>query len=248
MDLLNIKSLKVHIQGSEILSGVDLTVKAGEIHVVMGPNGTGKSTLANIICGHPDYELTSGTIAYEGENICELSPDQRALKGIFMSFQSPVEIPGVNNSYFLRAALNEKLKSQGQPPIDAADFLDLIKLRISQLGSTNDLVYRQLNVGFSGGEKKMNEILQMSVLEPKLSILDEIDSGLDIDALKLVAAGLQKLHTNKNAVIIITHYARILQYLDVDYVHIMLDGKIVKSGDKSLAYEIEENGYSNMTV
>ncbi len=247
MNILEINGLRANTDGNEILTGVDLNVRAGEIHVVMGPNGTGKSTLANVIAGHPDFDITTGNLDYCGEKLIGMAPDQRALKGIFMSFQTPVEVPGVNNMYFLRTALNEKRKFQGLEELDAADFLDLVNAVVARLGISNDMVHRQLNVGFSGGEKKRNEILQMLILAPRLSVLDEIDSGLDVDALKQVATGIQMAHTDQNAVILITHYARILEHITPDFVHIMVGGKIVESGDKALAYEIEKSGYAKFT-
>ena len=242
--MLEIKDLKASIKGKEILKGINLNVNNGEIHAIMGRNGSGKSTLANIIAGRDSYNVTNGEILYNNRSILNDTPEQRALEGIFMSFQYPVIIPGVNNTYFLKAALNAKRKYQGKAELDAVQFLDLIRKKLQIVGMEEKYLHRAVNDGFSGGEKKRNEILQMITLEPTLSILDETDSGLDIDALKVVAEGVNNYRQNDRAIVIITHYQRILRYLEVDHVHVLIDGKIVKSGDIELANQLEKKGYS----
>ncbi|RTZ58477.1 MAG: Fe-S cluster assembly ATPase SufC [Gammaproteobacteria bacterium] len=241
--LLEIKNLHAEVGGKEILKGIDLTVNYGEIHAIMGPNGSGKSTLSNVLAGREGYEVTEGEVIYKGKNLLELEPEERAREGIFMAFQYPVEIPGVNNSYFLKAALNAKLKHEGKPEIDAMDFLTLVRDRMKIVEMDDKFMSRGVNEGFSGGEKKRNEILQMAVLEPTLAILDETDSGLDIDALRIVAEGVNKLRSPERSVIMVTHYQRLLDYIVPDFVHVLSDGRIIKSGDKSLALELEEKGY-----
>ncbi len=241
--LLEIKNLHAQIDGKEILKGIDLTVNYGEIHAIMGPNGSGKSTLSNVLAGREGYEVTEGEVIYKGRNLLELEPEERAREGIFMAFQYPVEIPGVNNSYFLKAALNAKLKHEGKPEIDAMDFLTLVRDRMKIVEMDDKFMNRGVNEGFSGGEKKRNEILQMAVLEPTLAILDETDSGLDIDALRIVAEGVNKLRSPERSVIMVTHYQRLLDYIVPDFVHVLSAGQIIKSGDKSLALELEEKGY-----
>ena len=241
--MLEINNLNASIDGKEILKGINLNVKSGEIHAIMGRNGSGKSTLANIIAGREAYQVTSGDILYNNISILNDTPEHRALEGIFMSFQYPVIIPGVNNTYFLKAALNAKRKHQGKPELDAAEFLDMIRKKLQIVGMEEKYLHRAVNDGFSGGEKKRNEILQMITLEPSLAILDETDSGLDIDALKIVAEGVNNYRQDDRAIIIITHYQRILRYLEADYVHVLIDGKIAKSGGEELAEELEEKGY-----
>ncbi len=241
--MLEIKNLHASIEGKEILKGIDLEVKAGEVHAIMGPNGSGKSTLANILAGREEYEVTEGTVLYQGENLLELDPEERAHKGIFLAFQYPVEIPGVSNVYFLRTALNEVRKSQGLEELDAAQFLKLVRKKIDLVELDKSLLNRAVNEGFSGGEKKRNEIFQMAVLEPKLAILDETDSGLDIDALRIVANGVNTLKKPENATIVVTHYQRLLDYIVPDVVHVLYKGRIVKSGGKELALELESKGY-----
>ena len=240
--MLEINNLKASIDGKEILKGINLNVKSGEIHAIMGRNGSGKSTLANIIAGREAYQVTSGDILYNNISILNDTPEHRALEGIFMSFQYPVIIPGVNNTYFLKAALNAKRKHQGKPELDAAEFLDMIRKKLQIVGMEEKYLHRAVNDGFSGGEKKRNEILQMITLEPSLAILDETDSGLDIDALKIVAEGVNNYRQHDRAIIIITHYQRILRYLEADYVHVLIDGKIAKSGGEELAEALEEKG------
>ncbi|MBL7014619.1 MAG: Fe-S cluster assembly ATPase SufC [Candidatus Marinimicrobia bacterium] len=241
--MLNINNLKASIDGKSILKGINLNIKPGEMHAIMGLNGSGKSTLANIISGRDSYTITEGNVIYKGESLLDKSPELRALKGIFMSFQYPVVIPGVNLTYFLKAALNAHRKHRGEDELDAMHFLKLIREKIKQVDIDEKYLKRAVNEGFSGGEKKRNEILQMITLEPSLSILDETDSGLDIDALKIVANGVNQYRTSENAFLVITHYQRLLNYLKPDYVHVLIDGKIVKSGDMSLALELEEKGY-----
>ncbi len=241
--MLEIKNLRVSVDGNEILKGVDLSVNAGEIHAIMGPNGSGKSTLAQAIAGHPAYRVTAGTIEYEGEDLLEVQPEQRARKGIFLAFQYPVAIRGITNAYFLRSALNAIRKEQGLEELDAIDFLDVLEEKLEVIGWGESVINRPVNDGFSGGEKKRNEILQMAVLEPRLAVLDETDSGLDIDALKTVAAAVNKLHKPDNATVVVTHYQRLLNHIEPDYVHVLTDGRIVKSGGKELALELEERGY-----
>lgn len=242
--MLKINNLYAGVDGKEILKGISLTVKPGELHAIMGRNGSGKSTLANVITGRENYEIMSGSITYNGENLLDMSPENRALSGIFMSFQYPVVIPGVNNTYFLRAALNAKLKNQGLDEINASDFMRLIREKLKLVNMDEKYLSRAVNDGFSGGEKKRNEILQMLTLEPALSILDETDSGLDIDALKIVAKGVNNFRNSERSFLAITHYQRLLDYMNPDYVHVLIDGKILKSGDMTLAQELEEKGYS----
>ncbi|WP_456443082.1 Fe-S cluster assembly ATPase SufC [Caldithrix abyssi] len=241
--MLEIRNLHANVEGNEILKGINLTIKAGEIHAIMGPNGSGKSTLANVLAGRDLYEVTEGEILFEGKNLLEMTPEERAREGIFLAFQYPVEIPGVSNMYFLKTALNEKRKHLGLPEIDAADFLAIVKEKMKIVEMDQSLLNRPVNEGFSGGEKKRNEIFQMAVLEPKLAILDETDSGLDIDALRVVAEGVNHLHNDRNAFLVITHYQRLLQYIVPDFVHVLYNGKIVKSGGRDLALELEEKGY-----
>ena len=242
--MLDIKNLHASINGKTILNGISLSVGQGELHAVMGRNGSGKSTLANILAGREDYEITSGEIFFNDSNILDLSPEERALEGIFMSFQYPVVIPGVNNTYFLKAALNAKLKHNGLDEINAADFMRLIREKLKLVNMDEKYLSRAVNDGFSGGEKIRNEILQMLTLEPKLSILDETDSGLDIDALKIVAKGVNDYRNDQRSFIAITHYQRLLDYMKPDKVHVLIDGKIVRSGNMDLAHEIEQKGYS----
>ncbi|SVA27449.1 uncharacterized protein METZ01_LOCUS80303 [marine metagenome] len=241
--MLEIKNLKAGVKGKEILKGINLNVNNGEIHAIMGRNGSGKSTLANVIAGHDSYEVTDGEILYNNKSIIDDTPENRALEGIFMSFQYPVIIPGVNNTYFLKAALNAKRKHQGKSELDAVEFLDLIRKKLKIVGMEEKYMHRAVNDGFSGGEKKRNEILQMFTLEPNLAILDETDSGLDIDALKIVAEGVNKYRRDDRAIVIITHYQRILRYIEANHVHVLIDGKIAKSGGEELAEALEEKGY-----
>jgi Fe-S cluster assembly ATP-binding protein len=241
--ILEIKNLSAGVEGKQILKGVSLTINAGEVHAVMGPNGSGKSTLAAVLAGRDGYDVTGGEVIYNGKDLLELDPEERAREGVFLAFQYPVEIPGVNSTYFLKAALNEIRKSKGQTELDAIEFLELVKDKIKLLELKDDLLKRSVNEGFSGGEKKRNEIFQMAVLEPKLAILDETDSGLDIDALKIVSNGVNKLKTNENAQLVITHYQRLLNYIVPDFVHVLVDGHIVKTGGKELALELEAKGY-----
>jgi len=241
--ILEINNLHAGVENKPILKGFNLTINAGEVHALMGLNGSGKSTLAAILAGRDGYEVTAGTVNYLGQDLLELDPEERAREGVFLAFQYPVEIPGVNSTYFLKAALNEIRKSKGQPELDAIEFLELVKDKIKLLELKDDLLKRSVNEGFSGGEKKRNEIFQMAVLEPKLAILDETDSGLDIDALKIVSSGVNKLKRADSAQLVITHYQRLLNYIVPDFVHVMADGRIVKSGGKELALELEANGY-----
>jgi Fe-S cluster assembly ATP-binding protein len=241
--MLEIKNLQVTAEDKQILKGVDLHVKAGEVHAIMGPNGSGKSTLARALAGHPAYEVTGGTVMYEGRDLLEMDPDERAREGVFMAFQYPVEIAGVTNAYFLKAALNAKRKHQGLEELDAIEFLQLSKAKAKLLQIDQAMLNRAVNEGFSGGEKKRNEIFQMALLEPKLAILDETDSGLDIDALKTVSDGVNALRSPERAIIVVTHYQRLLNYIVPDVVHVLSGGRIVKSGDKSLALELEQKGY-----
>ncbi len=241
--MLSIKNLHAGISEKEILKGFSLEVKKGEVHAIMGPNGSGKSTLANVLAGREDYEITSGEVSYNGKNLLEMSPEDRACEGLFLAFQYPVEIPGVSNINFLKTALNEIRAYKGLPPIDAKDFLKLIKEKQALVELQGTLTNRSVNQGFSGGEKKRNEIFQMAVLEPALCILDETDSGLDIDALRIVANGVNKLRSKDRAFVVITHYQRLLDYIIPDFVHVLYDGKIVKSGPKELALELEKKGY-----
>jgi Fe-S cluster assembly ATP-binding protein len=242
-EILKIDNLKAAIGGTDILRGLDLTVKTGEVHAIMGPNGSGKSTLAQVIAGREDYEVTGGAITYKGADLFELEPEERAREGIFLGFQYPVEIPGVNNAYLLKAAVNAKRKHQGMDEIDAFEFLKLAREKMALLDMDQSFLNRGVNEGFSGGEKKRNEILQMAMLEPELAILDETDSGLDIDALKAVAGGVNALRSPDRAIVLVTHYQRLLDYIEPDYVHVLSKGRIARSGDKSLALELEEKGY-----
>ena len=241
--LLEIKNLHAKVEGKEILKGINLTVNKGEVHAIMGPNGSGKSTLALVLAGREEYEITKGEVFYKGKNLLELSPEDRAREGLFLAFQYPVEIPGVSNTNLLKTAMNEIRKYRGQEELDAIDFLTLLKEKMKIVDLDQSLISRSVNEGFSGGEKKKNEIFQMAVLEPQLSILDETDSGLDIDALRIVANGINKLRSDKNAIIVITHYQRLLNYIIPDFVHVLYEGKIVKSGGKELALELENKGY-----
>ena len=246
MALLEIKNLHASVAGKEILRGIDLTVGAGELHAIMGPNGSGKSTLAQVLAGRDLYEVTDGQVLYDGKDLLNMPPEQRAQEGIFMAFQYPVEIPGVSNMYFLKAALNTIRKSRGLEELDAMDFLTMVKEKLALVEMDPTFLNRPVNAGFSGGEKKRNEIFQMAVLEPRLAILDETDSGLDIDALKIVANGVNGLRTPDRAMIVVTHYQRLLNYVVPDYVHVLADGRIVKSGDKNLALELEQTGYAGV--
>ena len=241
--MLQIKNLQVTAEDKQILKGIDLQVKAGEVHAIMGPNGSGKSTLARALSGHPEYEVTGGEVLFEGKDLLEMDPDTRAREGVFMAFQYPVEIAGVNNAYFLKAAVNAKRKHLGQPELDAMEFMQLIQEKSSLLEIDQSMLQRAVNEGFSGGEKKRNEIFQMALLEPKLAVLDETDSGLDIDALKIVSNGVNAMRSPARAFIVVTHYQRLLDYIVPDYVHVLSAGRIVKSGGKELAMELEEKGY-----
>ncbi len=242
--MLEIKNLHVQAGNHEILKGVDLKVNVGEVHSIMGPNGSGKSTLAQVLAGRETYRVTEGEVLYDGKNLLEMAPEERACEGVFMAFQYPVEIPGVGSAHFLKAALNAIRKRRGLEELDAMEFLTLVKQKIKSLGVDEKLLHRSVNEGFSGGEKKRNEIFQMALLEPRLCIMDETDSGLDIDALKIVANGVNALRTPERAIVVITHYQRLLNYVVPDYVHVLLDGRIVKSGGKELALELEEKGYT----
>jgi len=244
--MLHIKKLQVNIGDQEILKGIDLTVNAGEVHAIMGPNGSGKSTLAHVLAGREGYEVTGGTVTYEGEDLLSLAPEKRARKGVFLAFQYPVEIPGVNNSYFLKAAVNAIRKERGEIELDAMEFLKLAREKAKVVKLDPALLKRAVNEGFSGGEKKRNEIFQMAMLEPKLAILDETDSGLDIDALKIVSEGVNTLRNSERAIILVTHYQRLLEYIVPDFVHVLSDGRIIKSGDKNLALHLEEHGYGEI--
>lgn len=241
--MLTVKDLRASIEGKTILNGINLEVKPGEVHAIMGPNGSGKSTLANVLAGHESYEVLGGEVIYEGKDLLDLAPEDRARQGVFLAFQYPVEIPGVNNATFLKTALNEKRKYLGLPELTAKEFLDLIKKKMEEIGLKEELLKRSLNQGFSGGEKKRNEIFQLSVLEPKLAILDETDSGLDIDALRIVSEGVNRFKSPNNAVVVVTHYQRLLDYIVPDFVHVLYKGQIIKTGDKNLALELEEKGY-----
>ena len=241
--MLEIKNLHATVEGTQILRGVDLKVNPGEIHAVMGPNGSGKSTLAQVLAGHQAYEVTDGQVLYEGRDLLELEPEGRAREGVFLAFQYPVEIPGVNSAYFLRTALNEIRKHRGEEELDAIDFLGLIKEKLDLVEMDESFLSRMVNEGFSGGEKKRHEMLQLAVLEPRLAILDETDSGLDIDALRIVATAVNQLHAPDKSIIVVTHYQRLLNYIVPDFVHILVKGRIVKSGGKELALELEERGY-----
>ncbi len=243
--MLDIKDLHVRLAGDgrEILKGIDLNVGAGEVHAIMGPNGSGKSTLAAVLAGRDGYEVTDGSVRYQGRDLLDMAADERAREGVFLAFQYPVEIPGVNNTYFLRAAVNAGRRHRGEPELDAGQFLRLVRAKLKLLDIGDDLLQRPVNVGFSGGEKKRNEIFQMAMLEPKLAILDETDSGLDIDALRVVANGVNGLRSSDRAIILITHYKRLLDHIEPDHVHVLQDGRIIQSGDKNLAAELERRGY-----
>jgi Fe-S cluster assembly ATP-binding protein len=241
--ILEIKDLNAGVERKQILKGIDLTINEGEVHAIMGPNGSGKSTLAAILAGREGYDITSGQVLYNGKDLLDMDPEERAREGLFLAFQYPVEIPGVNSKYFLKAALNEIRKHKGESELDAMEFLDLVKEKIKLLELDEDLLSRSVNEGFSGGEKKRNEIFQMAVLEPRLAVLDETDSGLDIDALKIVSHGVNKLRRDDNAQLVITHYQRLLNYIVPDFVHVLVDGRIVRTGDKQLALDLEEKGY-----
>jgi Fe-S cluster assembly ATP-binding protein len=241
--MLEIRNLYASVDGNEILKGINLKVNKGEVHAIMGPNGSGKSTLAKVLAGHPQYEVTQGEVVYEGRDLLEMSPDERAREGLFMAFQYPIEVPGVSNAQFLRLAYNEKQKHLGEEELDPLEFKDLLKERAKLVEMDASFMTRSVNEGFSGGEKKRNEILQMAVLDPKLAVLDETDSGLDIDALRIVAEGVNKLHSPDKAVIVVTHYQRLLNYIIPDFVHVLSGGRIVKEGGKELALELEAKGY-----
>jgi len=241
--MLSINDLRASIEGKEILKGINLEVKAGEVHAIMGPNGSGKSTLASVLAGREEYEVTGGSVTFDGKDILDMAPEERAAEGIFLAFQYPVEIPGVTTINFLKTAVNEIRKYRGENPLDAAQFLKMVREKAKLVSMNDSLLKRALNEGFSGGEKKRNEIFQMAVLEPKLAILDETDSGLDIDALRIVSEGVNSLRTPDRATIVVTHYQRLLDYIVPDYVHVLYKGRIVKSGPKELAYELEEKGY-----
>ncbi len=243
--MLEVKNLKVRVDDKEILRGINLTVKTGEVHAIMGPNGSGKSTLARAIAGHPGYEVTEGQILYKGQDLLDMDPDERARDGVFMAFQYPVEIPGVNNAYFLKAALNAKRKQQGLDELDAMDFMALVKEKLNILHIDDSMLKRSVNEGFSGGEKKRNEIFHMAVMEPTLAVLDETDSGLDIDALRVVSDGVNAMRSPDRAFIVVTHYQRLLNYIVPDFVHVLSEGRIVRSGGRELALELEEKGYTS---
>jgi len=247
MSLLSVTNLHASVDETEILKGISLTVNAGEVHAIMGPNGSGKSTLAQVLAGHPAYEVTSGSATLDGEDLLDMEPEERAWAGVFLAFQYPVEIPGVTNAYFLRQAYNEIRKARGLDEIDPIDFVDLLEEKLKLVEWGPEIMERAVNFGFSGGEKKRNEILQMAVLEPKLAILDETDSGLDIDALRIVAGGVNRLRRPDSATIVVTHYQRLLDFIVPDYVHVLADGRIVRSGGKELALELEEKGYEWLT-
>jgi Fe-S cluster assembly ATP-binding protein len=241
--LLEVKGLRVAVAGTEILKGVDLTIREGEVHAIMGPNGSGKSTLARVLAGHPAYQVLAGTVKYDGKDLLDMKPEDRAREGVFLAFQYPVEIRGITNSYFLRSALNALRKSRGEPELDPIDFLQVLENKLKAIGWDDSMMNRPVNEGFSGGEKKRNEILQLAVLEPRLAILDETDSGLDIDALKTVAETVNKLRNPNRSFLIVTHYQRLLNYITPDVVHVLADGRIVKSGGPELAHELEAKGY-----
>jgi Fe-S cluster assembly ATP-binding protein len=242
-EMLQIKNLHASVEGREILRGVDLAVNAGEVHAIMGPNGSGKSTLAQVLAGRDDYEVTEGSVSFDGHDLLDLDPEERAAEGVFMAFQYPVQIPGVSNAYFLKAALNAVRKHNGEPEVDAFEFLQMVKARMKEVDMDESMLNRAVNEGFSGGEKKRNEIFQMMVLQPKLCVLDETDSGLDIDALKIVASGVNSMRSPERAMVVVTHYQRLLDYIVPDFVHVLVDGRIVKSGGKELALDLEKNGY-----
>ena len=244
--MLSIKNLHVTVDGKEIIRGLDLEVKAGEVHAIMGPNGSGKSTLAHVLAGRDGYQVTEGEILYQGVDLLEMAPEERAREGVFLGFQYPVEIPGVNNTYFLKAALNAGRKHRGLDELDAMDFMKLVKEKLKVLHIDDSLLQRPVNVGFSGGEKKRNEVFQMAVLEPRLALLDETDSGLDIDALRDVAEGVNVLRSPDRAIVLVTHYQRLLNYITPDFVHILSDGRIIKSGGRELALEVEKDGYTQL--
>lgn len=246
MALLEVRNLHVEVDGKKILAGVDLSIDAGEVHAIMGPNGSGKSTLAQVLAGRDLYKVTEGEVLYDGEDLLGMPPEDRARKGVFMAFQYPVEIPGVSNLYFLKAALNTLRKNRGLPELDAMDFMELAKQKLALLDMDPAMLRRAVNAGFSGGEKKRNEIFQMAVLEPRLAILDETDSGLDIDALKIVANGVNRMRSPERAIIVVTHYQRLLNYIIPDKVHVLSGGRIVRTGDKDLAVELEESGYAGL--
>ena len=241
--MLEIKNLKARIEEKEILKGINLSVNNGEVHAIMGPNGSGKSTLASVLAGREGYDITDGEVFLRGNDILELSPEERAREGVFLAFQYPVEIPGVNSTYFLRSAVNQVRKHRGEEELDAMNFLKLVKAKMKELELAEEFLKRPVNAGFSGGEKKRNEILQMTMLNPCLAVLDETDSGLDIDALRIVADGVNRIKNQNNAQIVITHYQRLLDYIVPDFVHVLYDGRIIKSGDKTLAHDLEEKGY-----
>jgi Fe-S cluster assembly ATP-binding protein len=242
--MLSIKDLHASIKGKEILKGLSLDIYAGEVHAIMGPNGSGKSTLSKVLAGREEYEVTSGTITYKGENLLAMSPEERAHQGIFMAFQYPVELPGVNNTYFMQASLNAIRKARAEPELNSLNFMKLVRTKLKALEMNEALLKRSVNTGFSGGEMKRNEILQMTLLEPSFAILDETDSGLDIDALKMVSMGVNSLRSPERSMLVITHYQRLLDYIQPDYVHVLSGGRIIRSGDKSLALELEEKGYA----
>jgi Fe-S cluster assembly ATP-binding protein len=245
--MLEINDLHVNVEGKEILNGIDLSVKAGEVHAIMGPNGSGKSTLSYVLAGRDGYEVTGGTVTYDGNDLLEMEAEERARAGVFLAFQYPVEIPGVNNTYFLRAAVNAARKHRGEPELDAIGFMKLVRSKMQLVNMRDDLLKRAVNEGFSGGEKKRNEIFQMALLEPRLALLDETDSGLDIDALKIVAEGVNALRGPDRAIVVVTHYQRLLNYIVPDRVHVLSGGRIIKSGDRGLALELEERGYGWIT-
>jgi Fe-S cluster assembly ATP-binding protein len=246
--MLQVKNLKVRVEDREILKGINLTVNTGEVHAIMGPNGSGKSTLARALSGHPGYDVTEGEVLYNGKDLLDMDPDERARDGVFMAFQYPVEIPGVNNAYFLKAALNAKRKQQGLDELDAIDFMKVVKEKLKVLHIDDSMLQRSVNEGFSGGEKKRNEIFHMAVLEPALAVLDETDSGLDIDALRVVADGVNAMRSPDRSFIVVTHYQRLLNYIVPDFVHVLSDGKIVRSGGRELALELEEKGYAGQAA
>ena len=246
--MLEIKNLHVSVDGKEILKGVNLTMKSGEVHAIMGPNGAGKSTLSYAICGKDGYEITEGSVTYNGKDLLDMEPDQRAGEGLFLGFQYPVEIPGVSNMNFLRSALNSQRRYRGDKDMAAVDFLKLVRAKAKELNMDADMLKRPVNVGFSGGEKKRNEMVQMAVLNPSLAVLDETDSGLDIDALKVVSDGINRLRSPENTILMITHYQRLLDYVVPDFVHIMANGRIVRTGDKTLALDLEEKGYVGLGI